>query len=697
MGPMKITQFVLISALNLLFSLSPLGIASADAKDKTPAPQTSPSPTASATAPVASPSPAASASAPTPSPSPTTSAPAPETSATPAPETSASSILDNPDNPELQSDTFKIMDVEVVGTEYKDAVQLAMFTKPGDEVDSLQLRDDIRRIYGLGYFMEVSATRKQVQGGYQLVVYVVENPVFKAVRIVNKPLIYKNEQLEALFREQIGKILNFNELRDTKDKIESLYREQGYVLANVQFLQTQLSEKEGMLTPDGVLELQVNEGVIEKILVEGNVDTKAHVILREMTLKPGDLFNKDVMQADIGRVVNTNYFENLNLEPKPGEKDPNHVILVIDLKERQTGSINIGAGFNNRDGLIGTFSVIKDNLLGEGRRLAVEAQFGLDVFGLFRGQNTFSQAQRTLLGRVDFFDPWMFEGRTSFGASLFSERIPLFFGQNATNLFSLNLANANGIIQSRSGVSLSLGRPLFGDFITSPWRGSLSFRAEQVGVTDLNRVPQPDLSISKRQSATDHIFSIGGSLSYDTRDFNANPRKGWFGMFSFEPVWGDAGYVKVTGNLSTYLGMTDWLTLAIGVRGGTYLGTNPPYEQFYSNGFNVIRGWPENGFLFGKNFMIGSVEARFPIVEPISGVLFLDLGEFFSENQGILGPFKSNLNQGLPFKYGVGLGVRLNTPMGPLRLDYGIRDFSKLGFSTLFDAGQIHFSIGQKF
>ena len=71
-------------------------------------------------------------------------------------------------------------------------------------------------------------------------------------------------------------------------------------------------------------------------------------------------------------------------------------------------------------------------------------------------------------------------------------------------------------------------------------------------------------------------------------------------------------------------------------------------------------------------------------------MVFTDLGEFFPLTH-------TEQNQGLPFKYGVGLGLRLNTPMGPLRLDYGIRDFSKLGFSTLFEAGQIHFSIGQKF
>lgn len=594
------------------------------------------------------------------------------------------------EEPLLQAETMKIVEITVEGTSYKDSVLLSMFTKPGDEVSAEQIRNDLRRIYGLGYFLDVTATRQPVAGGYRLVIMVQENPVLKEVRLLNDTQVFTREQILDVFKEQIDKIANFNDIRDLKEKLESAYRQRGYALANLEILQVRTADREGVISPEGVLEIRMNEGVIEDIQVDGNQETKDYVILREITLKPGDLFNSERMQADLRRVFNTNFFENINLVPKPGEKDPHHWILVIEVKEKPTGSVNLGAGYNNRDGLIGTFSINKDNLMGEGRRLGVDLQFGVDLFSVFSGFNTFNQAQRTLLGRIDFFDPWMFENRTSFGVSIFSERIPLFFGSGAQqSLFSLNLGN--GIIQSRVGTSLNFGRPLFGD-LTSPWRGSISLRAEQVGVSDLNRTPRRDLSISKRFSATDVFFSVGGSLSYDTRDIIIDPKSGWYGLFSFEPVWGDSAYLKLAGNLSTYLGITDWLTLALGVRGGTFLGENPPYEQFYSNGFNVIRGWPENGFLFGKHFVIGSVELRFPIFNPISGVVFTDLGEFLPVPQERL-----SQNQGLPFKYGVGLGVRLNTPMGPLRLDYGIRDFSRINFGTLFDAGQLHFSIGQKF
>lgn len=581
------------------------------------------------------------------------------------------------------------MEVKIEGTEFTDAVSLSMFTKPGDEVTAEQVRNDLRRIYGLGYFLDVTARREPVEGGFRLVVVVQENPVLKEIKIVNDLEVFSKEEVHKLFQDQVGRTANFNDIREVEQQILEMYREKGFVLANLRFLRARVDNIDGLLSKEGILELRINEGKIEAIQVSGNKETKEYVVLREITVKPDQLFDSDDFTNDLRRLYNTNYFESVNFVPKPGEKDPNNWIIVIEVKEKPTGSVNMGAGFNNRDGLVGTFQITKDNLMGEGRRLAVDLQLGLDVFSLFSQASSFSQAQRTLLGRVDFYDPWMFEGRTSFGTSVFSERIPLFFGSGAQNVF--NLPSGNGIIQSRVGTSVSFGRPLFGD-LTSPWRGSLSLRAEQVGVSDLNRNPLRELSVSNRFSATDVFFSIGGSLSYDTRDIIMDPKKGWYGLLSAEPVWGDSAYLRFSGNLSTYFALTDWLTLAVGARGGTYLGQNPPYEQFYSNGFNVIRGWPENGFLFGKHFVIGSAELRFPIVNPVSGVVFADIGEFLPVPESRL-----SLNQGLPFKYGVGLGLRLNTPMGPLRLDYGIRDFSKLGFNTLFDAGQLHFSIGQKF
>jgi outer membrane protein insertion porin family len=581
----------------------------------------------------------------------------------------------------LQPSLFRILRIEVIGTAYQDAVTLALLTRPGDEVSREQLEADRNRIHTLGWFSEVVPRLQPVSGGYHLLFYVRENPTLERVKLLNPSAELSESALETAFEPQLGRILNYQDLRQQLDTLVKDYQQKGQVLASL--TPTPYSSEE-LLSPDGTLYLEFHEGRIEDIRVTGNKETKPHVILREMSLKSGDIFERQRFEQDLARVFNTNYFESITPQVKPGQKDPHAFILEIDVQEKQTGDVGLNFGLNNRDGLVGGVRYTKDNFLGEGRRLNADVRVGLNPFGLAQG------AQLPVMGRVDFFDPWLLPDRTAFGASLYSERVPLLFGSNLDTASELNLKDG-GLIQRRTGVSLSLGRPLFGDF-TSPWRGSLSLRAEQVGVNNLDGTPRPDLTYGKRFSATDSQYSLGGSLAFDTRNYLLNPTAGLYGNVAAEPVWGDGGYLRFSGNLSTYLTPVNWLTLALGIQGGAFLGQNPAYEQFIAAGPTAIRGWQENGGLFGKQFWVGSLEARFPIFKPVSGVLFTDIGEFFAAGNPTMG-----LNQGLPFKYGVGAGLRMETPLGLLRLDYGVRDFSNLGFSSLLEAGQLHFSVGHKF
>lgn len=580
----------------------------------------------------------------------------------------------------------KIRRITVVGTQYADSVKLIMNARVGDELSPEAIEADRKRILALGYFADVTLRLIQVSDGHELVIYVRELPVLREVSLApgNAPKLVAAKAILAPFEALKGEVMNLDELRKAQAEVEALYHRQGYVLAHLE-----LSED-----GDGHLQLQMHEGLIETINIEGLERTEPGIILRELRLKAGEPFEQKTMEADMTRLRNLGHFESLSLRPEPGKIDPHHFILTVVVKDKQSRDIGLNFSLNNRDGVLGGAHYTDTNFLGKSQYLNLTFQAGLDLLNLFGGQA--SQSQRSFYGRVDFADPWVLPGRTSLGASLFSERTPLFFGSALSNDSQASLPPAyaqldNGLLQTRTGLSLSLGRSLFGDSY-SPWRGNLSFGAEHVALSDFSRLPQRELSLSKRYSATDVFFNVAGSLSYDTRDFVPNPSSGVYGSLSAMPVWGDGSYLRLFGNLSTYVPVVpEALTLAFGLQGGAFLGQQPLYEQFFGSGFSTIRGWQENGSLFGDKFLIGSVEARFPIWQPISGVLFTDVGDFFS--QGI----SQNSPSGLPFKYGVGAGVRVETPMGLLRLDYGVRDFSRLGWSTLLDAGQVHFSIGHKF
>ncbi|GIW23200.1 MAG: hypothetical protein KatS3mg068_2207 [Candidatus Sericytochromatia bacterium] len=214
------------------------------------------------------------------------------------------------------------------------------------------------------------------------------------------------------------------------------------------------------------------------------------------------------------------------------------------------------------------------------------------------------------------------------------------------------------------------------------------------------------------KSGVDKRLALALSLSYDTRDFVANPHNGWNNIISLEPSLGDINYWKIFTSFNRYIPMpipfiNNW-TIAFGSRLGMLIGDPAKisiYERFFSGGFDTIRGWPENGYLSGENVFVGSAEIRFPIYNIVSGVLFFDFGNFWNQNWQVtdanVNDAKVNgqlLDPSLKnyfLRYGFGAGLRLDTPLGSIRMDYGIRDISRL--FDLNKGANFHFNIGQKF
>ncbi len=568
----------------------------------------------------------------------------------------------------LKAQIYNIKRIRMTGNARQEAIKLAMYTRIGDQVTQADLDKDKQRIHELGYFSFVSMELRKLIDGYELIINAQEYPPLKEIHVLNDTQLKTHTDIQKYFASQMGKTLNITDIQKSFSTILESYHSQGYALAHIEIPDQNAAYQEG------VLKFKVHEGLLTAVRFKGNELTKNHVLERELALVAGTHFNTFRLAEDTQRLHRLQFFESVEPAPVPNP-DQHTYTLVYTLKEAKSKDAGFNFTLGNRNGLVGGVYYKDTNFLGEGRQLNVDLKTSLNFLNPLSQENL--QSPRTLFGRLDFFDPWLLPGHVSFGSSLFSERNPITF-----------FADAEPVLQTRTGVNLRMGRPLFGD-IQSPWRGSLSFTAEQIGLQGLDLQPRPDLTLSQRLSGSDHQFSLGGTLSLDTRNFIPNPTQGVFGSISAQPFWGDGSYLRLTGNMSTYLPLIDWLTLALNIQGGSLLGPNPPYEQFFATGFSAIRGWQENGQIFGKHYLLGSMEARFPIFNPVSGVLFADVGEFFSS--ATFNPLNP------PFKYGVGAGVRVNTPLGLLRLDYGVRDFGGLQLNTLLEAGQIHFSMGHKF
>jgi outer membrane protein insertion porin family len=582
------------------------------------------------------------------------------------------SILPAP--PVDQGPKIRVRDIEIRGnrTVSDETILLTLPIHRGEEVTRQQVLESLQRIYGLGYFLDVKASTEPVPGGERLVFHVVENPVFKAVAIVGET-VFPEAELAAPFAEMKGKVINFRDVQQIIKDIEKKYADRGYVLARVIDLNA---------APDGTLTIKLAEGTISAIRIEGNEETQDYVIRRELTQKPGELFNWKVMEEDLRRVFNLNFFEDIGIKYEPGTT-PDQVTVVVNVKEKQTGSFNLSAGWSNRDGLLGIVGLRKENFLGRAQSISTDLTL----------------SQRNWAAEISYFNPWIDNQKTSFGTNLYARRFWNFFGQVTDPQTGTLL---NGFLEERRGGVVSFGRPLFGDPVTAQWRGALRLRAESIGLltTDQARSLEGP-AIFASGGSSDFATTAGFTTTFDSRDFVINPTRGWFNTYAVEqyiPGLSTLNLSRLQLDVNHYFPLWANHTLAAGWKLGTLFsatgGFVPPYERFFSTGSNLIRGWPENpvgagalgqfpyGSFSGDSFTLASVEYRFPIVNILSGVVFGDTGIFWDQSRSNFGLDRT--------RSGYGAGIRINTPLGPLRLDYGLREWS-------LNTGVIHFSIGQKF
>lgn len=593
-------------------------------------------------------------------------------SATPATPGATDSVAPAP--PVNEGPKIRVRDIQIRGnrTVSDETILLTLPIHRGEEVSRQQVLESLQRIYGLGYFLDVKASTEPVPGGERLVFHVVENPLLKDV-VIDGETVFPETELAAPFQEMKGKVINFRDVQQIIKDIEKKYADQGYVLARVIDLNT---------SPDGVLTIKLAEGTIDHIRIEGNEETQEYVIRRELTQKAGELFNWKRMEEDLRRVYNLNYFEDIGIRYEPGVT-PDKVTVVINVKEKQTGSFNLSAGWSNRDGLLGIVGLRKENFLGRSQSISTDLTI----------------SERNWAAEIGYFNPWIDAQKTSFGANLYARRFWNFFGQvNDPDTGTL----LPGFLEERRGGVVSFGRPLFGDPVTAQWRGALRLRAESIGLLTVDQTRNlRGKEIFASGGDYDFATTAGFTATFDSRDYVINPTRGWFNTYAFEqylPGLGTLNLSRLQLDVNRYVPLWANHTLAAGWKLGTLFSATgafvPPYERFFSTGSNLIRGWPENpvgagalglfpyGSFSGDSFTLASVEYRFPIVNILSGVVFGDTGIFWDQSKNNFGLDRT--------RSGYGVGMRINTPLGPLRLDYGLREWS-------LNSGVIHFSIGQKF
>ncbi|MFN7555501.1 BamA/TamA family outer membrane protein [Microcystis sp.] len=613
-----------------------------------------------------------------------------------------------PTSPPAQAEESRVLVAEVVvqgaDRELENLVYNTIRTRPGRSTTRSQLQEDINAVFATGFFADVRAVPQDTPLGVRVTFEVQPNPVFQGVQIQIAPETVDKSILpagvvEEIFSGQYGKTLNLRELQAGVKKINDWYSKNGYDLAQV--------IGAPQVTPDGRVILVISEGLIEKIQVRYfNVEqepvkakTREFIITREMRLKAGDIFNRNTAQQDLQRVFGLGLFEDVRLSFSPGS-DPREVIVNVDVVEGNTGSVAAGGGISSNAGLFGTVSYQQRNFGGNNQTLGAEVQLG----------------EREFLFDLSFSDPWIATDnfRTSYTVNVFRRQsISLVYDGENSSIRTLNDNDSPRIV--RTGGGITFVRPLAPDVFTKPkWVVSLGFNYQQVQVQNANGDISPlsaplngfdSQQLAFSSSGTDDLLSLNFGAIQDFRDNPLQPTSGSFlrlGLEQTVPVGSGSIFgTRVRGSYSYFIPVrfinsfnlfeTDIFkgqqSLAFNVQAGTVLGDLPPYDAFIVGGSNSVRGYAEGEVGNGRSYFQATAEYRFPIVAIIGGALFVDFGTTVGSQGDV--PGQPGIVRDLPGTgLGYGLGVRVQSPVGQIRVDYG---FNVDGGSRL------HFGIGERF
>ncbi len=584
------------------------------------------------------------------------------------------------------SDNSKITKIEFEGNHLINSSDIVkvMNMQIGDVYSKELVQQNLKAIYKTGYFSEKmkAIPIPNDPDSLTLKIYLEENIPITGFAVTGNTVVSTGEILNILSSLE-GQPQNLRTLGDAIANVEDLYASKGYVLARVSNVQDD---------PDGCVNIEVQEGIINSISFEGNKKTKDFVIERNILSTPGSVYNENTLKADLMRLYSTQAFRDVNRKIDKSPDDPNLYDVTIVLEEQRTGTISLGGGLDTATGLFGQAGFVENNFLGNGQRVGINFMAGTGV--IMSDSSTLDHAN--LQAEVSFFEPRLKGTDNSllvkaFGRDFGSYQVPL-------------------AIEQRYGAEVVLSRP----FKTyKNLLGSIKLGGEYIKVKegDANKIAglynQHNIPISERskQLQGGTYITIGPSLVYDTRDNVLNPRSGVLATLRFNENVNITDFNYTHGTLAAgikrYFPVMKKSSFSLMARAAGKIHGDMPEVMAYSlGGPYTVRGYRMSTIGTGEGFMMGSAELTTPFffLDRIEKVKFLDNIKFslFVDAGHIYNGSITNKLYNRP-EYGIagGVGIKLFIPgVGPLSIDYGI-PFTNVGEGNR--RGAFSFGVGDIF
>ena len=566
----------------------------------------------------------------------------------------------------------------VTTSELLDITQL----KAGEYFSRSRVEDAQRRLLATGKFSEVRPDAQVANGKMALSFEVVENPIVKSIVITGNHAIPTSTIMSALTTKP-GSVQNYNNLREDRDKILGLYQAEGYTLVNI----TDMSTDE-----NGTLHISIVEGIVRKIEVKkmvtkqkGNrrtpnddvLKTKDYVIDREIEIQPGKIFNVKEYDATVDNLMRLGIFKNVKYEARSIPGDPEGIDLILLIDEDRTAELQGGVAYGSETGLMGTLSLKDSNWRGKNQ------QFGF----------TFEKSNKDYTGfALDFYDPWIKDtDRVSWGWGAYKtdygDEDSILFHEIDTVGFKVNIGKGLG-----KNFTLSLGTKV--EYIKEKHEDGKLRKAnnDKWYYKEKNKWREIEGVDDKYW-----LWSIYPYISYDTRNNYLNPTSGLYAKWQVEG--GHAGGYKsgnfgnTTLELRTYhKGLFKNNTFAYKVVGGIASNSTKESQKFWVGGGNSLRGY-DGGFFKGSQKLVATIENRTQLNDIIGLVVFADAGRAWKQNGRDPSYTRDNSRFGHNIGTTAGVGIRLNTPIGPLRFDFGWPVGNKMDD----DGMKFYFNMGQSF
>jgi len=595
-----------------------------------------------------------------------------------------------------EGDPFRIKTIEFEGNEniksnelmkYMSTKTAWWFIRKG-AFDEAQFESDLERIRNLyrskGFLDATTSSRIDYSedGKFMYLTVIVNEGKQYMVGTINidGDLKFPEEEIRGKITIKTDGPFDYTEIKEDVDEVRSFYYDKGYMNAEIDLAHQYDAATDRM---DIIYRIQAHDEVyVGRVNVIGNTKTKDKVIRRELRLYPGEKYDGKKLKKSKERIYNLGFFEDVYFDTVPTD-EPNVKDLNVTVKETKTGEFSFGGGYSSVDAFIGFVQVRQRNFdimnfptfTGSGQDLTIRAELG--------------SARTNYL--LSWTDPWIFDYPFLFGFDVYRQEHDRFRD------------SGYGYDEVRTGGSLRLGKDITDELSTG-----LIYNLEEVKISD---IPDNATEALKREEGTNMISRITWNLQYDTRDNQYSPTKGLLTGSSVENaggfIGGDKDFYKFYGYSKFYFSIIENIVLELKGRGGIIQNYGdsdevPIYERFFAGGARTIRGYRERGVgprdrgtntaLGGEAMAIANAEVVFPIYKKIiKGAVFFDVGNVWEE-ASVKNLTGSKDDTG--WKMGTGIGVRVKTPIGPVKLDYGFP------LSDNYDdkkEGHLYFSVSHGF